>query len=388
MKVLMINVVCGIRSTGRICTDLATVLEEQGHEVKIAYGRERVPKQFQKYAVRIGNDFDVMVHALRARLFDECGFGSKAITERFIKWIKNYDPDVIHLHNLHGYYINLEVLFNYLRICGKRIIWTLHDCWAFTGHTAYCDAYECEKWKSGCEKCPGMREYPVSYIDRSMRNWNKKRRILIDIPMLTIVTPSKWMASMVKNSFLNHYNTKVIPNGIDIDRFHMVNSDFKEKNGLKGKHIILGVATAWDEMKGLSDYYKLADALGDNYKVVLVGLNKSQILDLPHNILGIEKTNSIEELVGIYSISTALVVLSKVENYPTVIIEALCCELPVISYDVGGAKEIIRNNGVVVQKGDIQEVAQAISGLNIFVRFPREEATVKCMCNKYIELMK
>ena len=148
----MINVVCGIRSTGRICTDLAEELEAQGHEVKIAYGREEVPDKYKKYAHKIGSDLDVKLHGVRARLLDQSGFGSKRATIKFIEWIKKYDPDVIHLHNIHGYYINIEVLFDYLRTCGKKIIWTLHDCWAFTGHAAYCDAVNCEKWKKGCCK--------------------------------------------------------------------------------------------------------------------------------------------------------------------------------------------------------------------------------------------
>ena len=203
MKVLMINSVCGIRSTGRICTDLATALEAQGHEVKIAYGREEVPEKFQKYAVRIGTDLDVKLHGVLARTLDGAGFGSKAVTRKFIQWIKEYNPDVIHLHNLHGYYINLEVLFEYLRAYGKKIIWTLHDCWAFTGHSAYCDAASCEKWKTGCNHCPNIKEYPISYTDRSESNWKKKRIMMTGIPGLTIVTPSHWLAGLVKESFLS-----------------------------------------------------------------------------------------------------------------------------------------------------------------------------------------
>lgn len=165
MKVLMINVVCGIRSTGRICTDLAAALEKQGHEVKIAYGRENVPEQFQKYAVRIGSDLDVKLHGIKARLFDRAGFGSKKATKKFIGWVKEYDPDVIHLHNIHGYYINIEVLFDYLRTCGKKIIWTLHDCWSFTGHCVYFDYVDCDKWKTGCFDCPQKKRI-------SGKNWS------------------------------------------------------------------------------------------------------------------------------------------------------------------------------------------------------------------------
>ena len=143
---LWLNSVCGIRSTGRICTDLADALTEKGHEVKIAYGRESVPEKYRKYAVRIGNDFVVKLHGIKARLFDASGFGSKRATIEFVEWVKEFDPDVIHIHNIHGYYINIEILFDYLKSCGKRIIWTLHDCWAFTGHCSYFDFVGCNKF--------------------------------------------------------------------------------------------------------------------------------------------------------------------------------------------------------------------------------------------------
>ena len=150
MKVLMINSVCGIRSTGRICTDIAEELEKQGHDVKIAYGRETVPEKYQKYAVRIGTDLDVKLHGIKTRLFDRHGFGSKRATKKFIKWVEEYDPDVIHLHNLHGYYINIKILFDYLKKANKKVVWTLHDCWAFTGHCTHFDFVGCNKWKCKC----------------------------------------------------------------------------------------------------------------------------------------------------------------------------------------------------------------------------------------------
>lgn len=209
MKVLMINVVCGIRSTGRICTDLAAALEEQGHEVKIAYGRENVPEQFQKYAVRIGNDFDVKRHGLKARLLDGAGFGSKRVTEKFIKWVKEYDPDIIHLHNIHGYYINIEVLFRYLQTCGKKIIWTLHDCWSFTGHCVYFDYVNCNKWEKECNHCPQKKEYPARVgPDFSKRNFNIKKDLFSEIPNLILVTPSQWLANLLSYSYMKKYTVK------------------------------------------------------------------------------------------------------------------------------------------------------------------------------------
>lgn len=361
MKVLMINVVCGIRSTGRICTDLATALEAQGHEVKIAYGREEVPEKFQKYAVRIGNDLDVKLHGVKARLFDGCGFGSKSATEKFIKWVKEWNPDVIHLHNIHGYYINIEVLFDYLRTCGKKIIWTLHDCWAFTGHSAYCDAVNCERWVTKCYNCPNKAEYPASLIDRSRENWKRKKDLLNGIQNLNIVTPSEWLAGLVKKSFLAQYPVTVIHNGIDTSQFYPLENDTREYFGIGDKFMLLGVATAWDEMKGFPDYLKLADMLGDGYQVVLVGLTKEQIAKLPNNVVGIERTNSVKELAQLYSAADIYLNLSYCENYPTTNLEAMACGTPVLTYRTGGSPESIKEyEGIVVDRGDIEGARSAI----------------------------
>ena len=370
----MINVVCGIRSTGRICTDLADALTAQGHTVKIAYGREEVPDKYKKYAHRIGTDFDVKLHGIRARLLDESGFGSKIATIRFIEWVKKFEPDVIHLHNIHGYYINIEVLFDYLRTCGKKIIWTLHDCWAFTGHSALCDGIGCEKWKNGCGNCPNLKEYPKSYKDYSKNNWLKKRKIFTRIPNLTIVTPSKWLAGLVKRSFLKGYSVKVIHNGIDTSQFYPIKSDFRKRYNIEDKYVLLGVASSWNDMKGLSDYIKLAKILDDSYRIVLVGLSKEQLRSVPQNMICIERTNSTEELVQIYSASDVLLNLSYCENYPTVNLEAIACGTPVITYDTGGSAESAIINGNVVLRGDLTAV---ISELN-----EHNYKTIKFIVNK------
>lgn len=388
----MINVVCGIRSTGRICTDLATELEAQGHDVKIAYGREEVPEQFQKYAVRIGTDFDVLTHGIRARIIDGAGFGSKHATDKFIEWVKQYDPDIIHLHNLHGYYINIEVLFRYLKTCGKKIIWTLHDCWAFTGHSAYCDAVGCKRWARQCYDCSLKKEYPVAWIDCSKNNWIKKKNILSGVAEMTIITPSKWLATMVRKSFLKHYPVRIINNGIDTKQFYPQKSEFREKWGIKDSFLILGVSTSWDEMKGYSDYIKLAKILGGEYKVILVGLSKKQLNKLPHEILGIEKTSSIKELAEIYSAVDLYVNLSYCENYPTVNIEAMACGTPVLTYDTGGSPEIVdKYGGVVVKKGNINAVANACKRIKsnpIKVNFEIKENDKNAVIEKYMKVLK
>jgi glycosyltransferase involved in cell wall biosynthesis len=350
MKILQINSVCGIRSTGRICTDLAEVLEQNGHECKIAYGREIVPEKYQKYAVRIGNGFDVKIHALQSRIFDNMGFGSRYATEKFIEWVKDYNPDVIHLHNIHGYYINIEILFNYLAKAKKPVVWTLHDCWAFTGHCAYYSYVKCDKWKTGCNNCPQKRSYPSSFLfDQSKQNWIKKKALFTSVNNIILVTPSKWLANEVKQSFLCKYPVKVIPNGIDLNVFKPTPSDFREKNGLVGKKIILGVASIWDKRKGLDDFVELSKIIDDNYKIVLVGLSEKQMNDLPKNILAISRTNNVKELAEIYSSADILFNPTYEDNYPTVNLEAQACGIPVITYRTGGSVESVPEKNVLDQ---------------------------------------
>lgn len=361
MKILMINVVCGIRSTGRICTDLAIELEKQGHEVRIAYGREDVPEQFQKYAVRIGDDLDIKLHGIKARLFDSAGFGSKHVTEKFISWVKEYNPDIIHLHNIHGYYVNVEVLFKYLKTCGKKIIWTLHDCWSFTGHCAYFDYANCDKWKFQCQKCEQKREYPrSSVLDRSKYNFILKKELFTDIPNMTIVVPSKWLKELVKQSFLKEYPIKVIYNGIDVSVFRPLKSDIYKKYNCEDKKIILGVAGVWDRRKGLNSFVTLSQLLSDEYQIVLIGLSKEQLSDIPTNIIGIERTESVQELSQFYSAADVFVNPTLEDNYPTTNLEAIACGTPVISYRTGGSGESASKYGMVVKKGDINALKAAI----------------------------
>ena len=345
MKILMINVVCGIRSTGRICTDLAAELEKQGHEVKIAYGRGKVPEQFHKYAVRVGTDLDVYMHALKSRLFDSVGFESKRVTKKFVSWIREYDPDVIHLHNLHGYYINVEILFQYLKECGKKIIWTLHDCWAFTGHCTHFDYIGCDKWKKNCTHCPQKKEYPASCLkDNSYYNFRRKKDVFQNIPNMILVTPSNWLKTLISQSFLRKYPVNVIHNGIDTSIFKPVDYSIKERLrqefGILNKTIILGVASVWNRRKGLDVFVALSKLLPGNYQIVLIGVDKKQAKKLPDNIITIARTNNTEELAAWYSTADIFVNPTLEDTYPTVNLEAIACGTPVITFDTGGVRRV------------------------------------------------
>lgn len=360
MRVLQINSVCGVGSTGRITTDLYKVLEEKGHECLIAYGRGIAPEGINSY--KIGTNLDNYLHVARTRLLDQHGYGSKKPTMELVKKIKEYNPDIIHIHNLHGYYLNLEVLFNYFAESNKPIVWTLHDCWAFTGHCAYFDYVSCLKWQNKCFKCPQKMSYPKSIIvDNSNINYKKKKELFLSLKNLTIITPSNWLASLVKSSFLGSYNIKVINNGIDLNSFYPKESNFREKHGLHEKKLLLGVASEWEKRKGLEVFVTLSKQLSEEYKIILVGLSDKQKKEISENILAISKTQNINELAELYSVCDIFINPTLEDNFPTTNLEALACGTPIITFDTGGSPESIdRSCGFVIDKGNINKLLQKI----------------------------
>lgn len=364
MKVLMINSVCGIRSTGRICTDIADRLTEEGHVVKIAYGREAyVPEQYQKYAVRIGNNWDVRLHALKARLFDASGFGSKIATRKFIEWANKYNPDLLWLHNIHGYYINIEILFNWIKTReNMKVKWTLHDCWAFTGHCTHFSYIKCEKWKKECFDCEQIYRYPKSLIlDKSKENYDKKKSLFTGINNLEIITPSNWLACLVKQSFLNEYKIMTKYNMVDKAVFKPVQSHFRKEHDISDdQRMVLGVASYWNDRKGLDDLIKLSKLLNNKYVVVIVGLDKKQIHQIPHNIIGIERTNNINNLIEIYSAADVFVNPSVEETFGLTTLEAISCGTPAVVYKNTACEEIANQNGGYAVERSPEHIKKAI----------------------------
>ena len=355
----MINSVCGIGSTGRICTDLAKEYEKNGDEVKIAYGRNSaVPEQLKKYAVKIGGYLNTKLHFLKTRLLDKHGFGSKYATKKFLKWVEAYNPDVLWLHNIHGYYINVEFLFKWIKSRpNMQVKWTLHDCWAFTGHCAYFTIANCDKWTEKCEKCPQRKKYPRSIMDNSKSNFERKKKAFTGVENMTLITPSKWLADLVKQSFLKEYPVEVRYNTIDTEIFKPTPSDFRERY-----KIVLGVASVWDERKGLDDFVKLSEMLDDNYKVVLVGVSEKQKKRLPENVLAITRTNSTQELAEIYTAADVFLNLTYEDNYPTVNLESQACGTPCITYQTGGSVESVLSENIVPQ-GDLIKLIEVINGV-------------------------
>ncbi len=363
MKVLLINSECGTGSTGKICAEIAEEYSKAGHEVKIAYGRRAfVPEQYKKYAVRIGTDIDVKLHALLTRITDKQGLYSKKSTKEFLRWAEEYNPDVLWLHNLHAYYLNYELLFEWIKTRpNMEVKWTLHDCWAFTGHCAYFDMAKCYKWRTQCKNCPSKKSYPASLIFSNCEdNFNRKKNAFTGVKNLTIITPSKWLKGLVAESFLKEYPVEVVYNTIDTDIFKPTESDFREKNGLTDKKIILGVASVWEKRKGLDDFIKLSKMLDDSYKIVLIGLNNRQLKKIPSNILGIKRTGNQTELAQIYTAADVFVNPTYEDNYPTVNLEARACGTKVITYKTGGSPESAGEEAIVVDVGNIEGIRNKI----------------------------
>lgn len=257
MRVLIINSVCGRQSTGRIVSDIRKELILQGHECVIAYGEKNSIDIEQNF--HIGSELERYVHGMYTRLFDKHCYGSKHATRELVEFIKKYNPDIIHLHNIHGYYLNMEILFNYLKKVQKPIVWTLHDCWIFTGHCSYFTAVKCEQWKQGCDNCPQLKMYPSSWlVDNSKNNWNKKKELFTGLNTVKIITPSYWLAQLVKESFMKEYSVDVIYNGINQSIFKYEPSNIREKYDIcDKKKIILGVASIWEKRKGIDDFIVL-----------------------------------------------------------------------------------------------------------------------------------
>ena len=381
MRLLQINSVAGVGSTGRIAADIQKTIQTFGHEGLIGYGRGKAPQGIN--AVHIGTTADNVLHGIKTRIFDKHGFGSKDSTKRFINDIKEFDPDIIHLHNIHGYYINIEVLFDFLKSSGIPVVWTLHDCWSFTGHCAHFEYVGCDRWKTGCPSCPQKKEYPGSLLfGNSKWNYEKKKKIFTSVENMTLVSPSCWLANHISQSYLKKYPTIVIHNGIDLSVFTPRYKTLGEKEGIKSKYecrnkfVILGVANVWTERKGFSFIKELAEDLSPDSIIVMLGVTEKQKKDLPSGILGITRTDRVDDLAEIYSMADVYFNPTLEDTFPTTNLEALACGTPVVTFDTGGSKESVDETcGKVVIQGDLQRVRQAIQ--TIRGNPDRKEACIK-----------
>lgn len=355
-SVFQINSCANWGSTGKIAEEINKTLGAQGWNTYLAYGRWFNPSQSK--LIQIGNKASQVIALAKARLFDDDGLSNRIATRQLIKKIKAINPDVVHLHNLHGYYINYKILFDYFNTTDIPIVWTLHDCWAFTGHCGHFVGANCEKWRLECDNCPLIRSYPSSWwFDRSKKNYNLKKRLFSANKNLHIVAVSQWLARLVQQSFFGNADIRVINNGIDTNTFI---PKISEK---KPKFTILGVSSVWTKSKGLFDFYRLREALDmELYDIVLVGLNEGQIKVLPKGIKGVARTNSVEQLVAYYCSADVVLSLSYGESMGLTPIEGMACGTPAIVYNNTAQPELVTpSTGIVVNQGNIIELCQAIS---------------------------
>lgn len=366
MRVVQIN--GGAKgSTGKIMMGIAEVARAQGHEVMCASPITTTNRDAGEDCgyYRIGTFNSRRVNVALARITGFNGCFAWFETYKLLKKIDEFKPDIIHLHNLHDSYINLPMLFSYIKKHNVPTVWTLHDCWAFTGQCPHFTMVKCDKWKAGCYGCPQYKEYPASLYDNTKKMWQLKKKWFTGVKNMTIVTPSEWLAGLARESYLKQYPIVVINNGIDLNVFKPTHSNFRKQYGIPGdKYIVLGVSFAWGYRKGLDCFVEMAEKLGEQYQIVLVGTDDEIDKNLPHNIISIHRTQNQKELAEIYSAADVFVMPTREENYPTVNMEAIACGTPVVTFDTGGSPEMLDDKtGIVVEANDIEATKKAIKDI-------------------------
>ena len=354
-------------STGKIMMGIAKVARAQGHEVMCASPITTTNRDAGEDCgyYRIGTFNSRRVNVALARITGFNGCFAWFETYKLLKKIDEFKPDIIHLHNLHDSYINLPMLFSYIKKHNVPTVWTLHDCWAFTGQCPHFTMVKCDKWKAGCYGCPQYKEYPASLYDNTKKMWQLKKKWFTGVKNMTIVTPSEWLAGLARESYLKQYPIEVINNGIDLNVFKPTHSNFRKQYGIPGdKYIVLGVSFAWGYRKGLDCFVEMAEKLGEQYQIVLVGTDDEIDKNLPHNIISIHRTQNQKELAEIYSAADVFVMPTREENYPTVNMEAIACGTPVVTFDTGGSPEMLDDKtGIVVEANDIEATKKAIKDI-------------------------
>lgn len=369
-RLLQVNVTANWGSTGKIAEQIGVCAMARGWKSYVAYGRMMNPSKSE--LIKIGTTLDVYEHYAENRLLDKEGLASRRATKAFLKKIDEIQPDVVHLHNIHDHYLNYQILFEYLNKTGVKVVWTFHDCWAFTGNCYHFVWQNCMKWQKECHDCVSRNRF----VDRSYDNYRLKERLFAGCNNLIIVPCSYWMGNFVRHSFLKDKPMQVIHNGIDLNIFKPMQETAKND----GKFRIIAVSNVWLPYKGLNDIFKLRVMLPDDFEIVMVGLAERQMNTLPAGIRGIQRTQSIQELVTLYNEADVLVNPTYADTFPTVNLEALACGTPVITYRTGGSPEAVdEKTGVVVEQGNVDALADAIVHM-------REHPLSSTDCRKRAEL--
>lgn len=391
MKTIVFINGANVGSTGRIVYGVSALAEAKGYRCFRAYPASRnllPPRE---------NDFIIssvpvkFISTRAARLTGLNGCFAWFSTLRLLRKLDEWKPDVLHLHNLHDSYVNLPMLFDYIKKHDIKVVWTLHDCWSFTGHCPHFTLCGCERWKSGCGHCPQLDIYPRLLPDTTAWLWKKKKQWFTGVEDLTLVTPSKWLADLVRTSFLKDYPVEVINNGIDLESFQPTPSDFRREHGVaeagdasvpgRPQYLVLGIAFDWGVRKGLDVFEALAGKLGEKYRIVLVGTDDKLDAKLPKEILSIHRTHDQKELAALYSAADVFVNPTREDNFPTVNIESLACGTPVLTFETGGSVEIPDEScGAVVPVDDVEALAREIVRVCETKPYSPEACTARAAC--------
>lgn len=369
MKVLQINTrYYNGGSTGRITFDLKKVMEANGIESYVAFGFGYEPTNDEKKTVyRIETVRELFISKLWTKATGHHGFNNKHETKRLLAWIDEIKPDIIHMHNIHNHYVNIRMLLEYIAKKNIPCILTMHDCWTFTGHCAYFDYSGCDKWKTGCNHCPSLRDYPKTFAPIDPSSWNYKMKKKLFTPLnITFVSPSQWLCDLQEQSFLKNKTCVVINNGVDMSVFHPITSNVREEYGIGNRKMILAVIGSLVRRKGKDILLKLPLLLHEHEVLVLVGLHKGDetLLPITPKLIGIQRTKTPDELVGLYSEADVFINPTLEDNFPTTNLEALACGTPIVTFNTGGSAEIVSpETGLVIDKGDIDGFLSAIRAI-------------------------
>lgn len=361
MKVVQINSVFGEGgSTGRIARELHDYLAQCGHESYAAFGYTYAGAYFPN-TLCMNSIPALKVSILKTRMYPAHGFYNKRATKRLITWLDQIKPDVVHLHNLHGHYVNVEMLFTYLKERDIPVVWTLHDCWSFTGWCAYYDMANCMRWQTGCKDCPCKHDYPFTwFFDRSAQNYQRKKKVFTSLDKLELVCPSQWLADQVAASYLKEFPRSVINNGVDLGVFTPGESDLKHRLGIEGKAMVLALANEFSARKGVEHLVELSNRLDDAHALVILGAPHALQGASPSTIY-LPRTNSAQELADVYRAADVFVNPTLADNLPTTNIEALACGTPVVTFNVGGSAEVVGDAcGWIVERNDTEGFVRAV----------------------------
>ena len=395
MRVLLIDVVCKYGSTGKIVYDVYNDVNARGDEAAICYGRG--PKIKEKNIYKFGLNFETFLHAFLTRFTGYTGCFSYFSTRRLIRFIKKFKPDVVHIHELHAYFVNVKQLLNYLKKANIKVVHTLHCTFSYTGKCGH--HFECEKWKECCGKCPRLKEYvSTMFFDHTKKMFLDKKKAFTGFNNMTITCPSNWLANLAKQSFLGQYPIKVIPNGINTSVFSLKDTTaLKEKLTIKNEKVVLAVApNLMSPLKGGNWVLKLAEKMkSEPVKFIMVGVDN---IDFEHgeNVMVFKRTNNQDELADFYSLADVFVICSERENFPTTCLEAQCCGAPILGFDVGGVKETSAFDGNrFVEYGDIDGLENVLKEMlakkidkNSLSNHAVSIYSEKAMSNSYYEIYK